>query len=148
MVDLPVAGEMGRQVGGLLEVLQVLLPLAGIGGLDPGSVVGLETQAAGVLMWDLVGAGAGGCQLGVQGLKGAAGPVGVGAAATEVPGVGGLGPAGEGHPVVGVVAEQGAPQAAGRSGGPRAGPLGTQSGYGSPCQGRHPAVGAGPGPSC
>lgn len=97
MVDLPVAGEMGRQVGGLLEVLQVLLPLAGIGGLDPGSVVGLETQAAGVLMWDLVGAGAGGCQLGVQGLKGAAGPVGVGAAATEVPGVGGLGPAGEGH---------------------------------------------------
>lgn len=31
------------------------------------------------------------------------------------------------YPVVGVVAEQGAPQAAGRSGGPRAGPLGTQS---------------------
>lgn len=48
-------------------------------------------------MWDLVGVGAGGCQLGVQGLKGAAGPVGAGAAATEVPGVGGLGPAVEGH---------------------------------------------------
>lgn len=97
MEGLPGAGEMGKQAGGLLEVPQVLLPLAGIGGLDPGSVVGPGTQAAGVLMWDLVGAGAGGCQLGVQGLKGAAGPVGVGAAATEVPGVVGLGPAVEGH---------------------------------------------------
>lgn len=93
----PVAGEMGRQVGGLLEVPRVLLPPAGIGGLDPGSAVGPGTQAAGPLMWDSVGAGAGGCQLGVQGRKGAAGPAGVGAAATGVPGVGGLGLAVEGH---------------------------------------------------
>lgn len=158
MGGLPVAGEKGRQAGGLLEVPQVL-PLAGIGGLDPGPVVGPGTQAVGPLMWDLVGAGAGGCQLGVQGPKGAAGPAGLGAAATGVPGVEGLSPAVEGHlrdreytcenqqvrggwgrwdgrgsgsrpltyPVVGVVAEQGAPQAAGRSGGPRAGPLGTES---------------------
>lgn len=84
-------------MGGLLEVPQVLLPLAGIGGLDPGSVVGPGTQAAGAPMWDLVGAGAGDCQLGVQGPKGAVGPAGAGAAATGVPGVGGLGPAVEGH---------------------------------------------------
>lgn len=96
MGGLPGAGEMGRQAGGLLEVPQVLLPLAGIGGLDPGSV-GPGTQAAGALMWDLVGAGAGGCQLGVQGPKGAAGPVEEGAAATEVPAVVGLGLAVEGH---------------------------------------------------
>lgn len=94
---LPGAGEMGKQGGGLLEVPQGLLPPAGIGGLDPGSAVGSGTQAAGVLMWDLVGAGAGDCQLGVQGPKGAAGPVGVGVAATGVPGVAGLGPAVEGH---------------------------------------------------
>lgn len=150
---------MGRQVGGLLEVPRVLLPPAGIGGLEPGSVAGPGTQAAEALMWDLVGAGVGDCQLGVQGLKGAAGPVGAGAAATGVPGVGGLGLAVEGHlrdrksihvrggwrgvlgastvrglgswpltyPVVGVVAEQEALRAAGRSGGPRAGPLGTES---------------------
>lgn len=40
---LPGAGEMGRQAGGLLGVPQVLLPLGGIGGLDPGSVVGPGT---------------------------------------------------------------------------------------------------------
>lgn len=39
----PGAGEMGRQAGGLLGVPQVLLPLGGIGGLDPGSVVGPGT---------------------------------------------------------------------------------------------------------
>lgn len=88
---------MGRQVGGRLEVPQVLQPLAGIGGLDPGSAVWPGMQAAGALMWDLVDAGAGGCQLGVQGPKGAAGPVGSGAAATGVPGVGGPGPAVEGR---------------------------------------------------
>lgn len=93
----PGAGEMGRRVGGLLEVPQVLLPLAGIGGLDPGSSVGPGTQAAGVLTWDLVGVGAGDCQPGVQGRKGAAGPAGVGAAARGVPGVGGPGQAVEGH---------------------------------------------------
>lgn len=93
----PGAGEMGRRVGGRLEVPQVLQPLAGIGGLDPGSAVWPGMQAAGALMWDLVDAGAGGCQLGVQGPKGAAGPVGSGAAATGVPGVGGPGPAVEGR---------------------------------------------------
>lgn len=48
---------------------QVLQPLAGIGGLDPGSSVWPGMQAAGALMWDLVDAGAGGCQQGVQGPK-------------------------------------------------------------------------------
>lgn len=85
----PGVEAMGRQVDELREVLQVLQPLGGIGGLDPGSLAGPELQAAGVLMWDLVGAGAGGYQLGVQGLKGAADPAGLGAAATGVPGVGG-----------------------------------------------------------
>lgn len=97
MVGPPGAGEMGRQVGELLEVPQVLPPLAGIGGLDPGSAGWPGMQAAGALMWDLAGAGAGGCRLGVQGPKGAAGPAGSGAAAMGVPGVGGLGPAVEGH---------------------------------------------------
>lgn len=97
MGGLPGAGEKGRQVGGLQAVPRVLPPLAGIGGLDPGSAAGPGLQAAGALMWDLVGAGAGGCQLGVQGPKGAAVPAGLGAAATGVPGVGGLGPAVEGH---------------------------------------------------
>lgn len=81
----PDAVEMGRLVGGWLEVLQGLLPLAGTGGLDPGSLVWPERRMAEVRLWDLVGAGAEGCQLGVQGQKDAAGPVGVGAAAVEVP---------------------------------------------------------------
>lgn len=119
---------MGRQVDELREVLQVLQRLGGIGGLDPGSLAGPELQAAGALMWDLVGAGAGDYQLEVQGLKGAADPAGSGAAATGVPGVGGQDLAVEGRPVVGVAAEQGALKTAGRSGGPRAGPLGTESG--------------------
>lgn len=97
MGGLPGAGERGRQVDGLLEVPRGLPPLAGIGGLDPGAAVWPGTQAAGALMWDSEGAGAGGCQLGVQGPKGAVGPAGSGAAATGVPGVGGLGPAVEGR---------------------------------------------------
>lgn len=100
-----------------------------------------------------------GCQLGVQGLKGAAGPAGAGAAATGGPGVGGLDLAVEGrlrdrekectgenkqeeggcwdgrdpgsvpltYLVAEVVAEPGARRAAGKSGGPRAGPLGMES---------------------
>lgn len=150
MGGLPGAGEMGRQADGLLEAPQGLLPLAGIGGLDPGSLVQPGMRAAGVLMWDLAGAEAEGCQLGVQGLKGAAGPVVVGAVAVGVPGAGAPGQAVEGHPGVGVVAELEALQAVGRSGGPRAGPLGMESGCASPCQGRHPsaAAGAGPEPSC
>lgn len=98
MGDQPGAGEMGKQVDELLEALLGLLPLAGTDGLDPGSVVQPELQAAGVPMWDLVGAVvAGGCQLGVQGLKGAAGPVEVDAAAMGGPGAGSLGRAVEGH---------------------------------------------------
>lgn len=82
--------------GGLLEVLQGLLPLAGTGGLDPGSLVWPERQTAEVLWWDLVGAEAEGCQLGVQGQKDVAGLVGVGAAAAGVPGAEVLGLAVEG----------------------------------------------------
>lgn len=97
MGGLPGAGEMGRRAGGLLEAPQGLLPLAGIGGLDPGSSVRPGMWAAGVLMWDLVGAEAEGCQLGVQGQKGAAGPVVAGAVAVGVPGAGVPGQAVEGH---------------------------------------------------
>lgn len=93
----PDAGERERRAGGLLEAPRGLPPLAGIGGLDPGSAALPGTRAAGALRWDLEGAGAGGCQLGVQGLKGAAGPAEAGAAAMGVPGAGGLGPAVEGR---------------------------------------------------
>lgn len=88
--------EMERPAGGLLEVPQGLLPLAVTGALDLGSPVWPETRTAEVRQWDLVGAGAEGCQLGVQGQKDAAGPVGVGAAAVEVPGAEVLGLAVEG----------------------------------------------------
>lgn len=69
-----------------------------IGGLDPGSAVWPGMQAAGALMWDLVDAGAGGRQLGVQGPKGAAGPVVGSARLQRGPGVGGLGLAVGGPP--------------------------------------------------
>lgn len=49
-----------------------------------------------MLRWDLVGAEAEGCQLGVQGQKDVAGLVGVGAAAAGVPGAEVLGLAVEG----------------------------------------------------
>lgn len=97
MEGLPGAEETGRQVGGLQEAPPGLLPLAGIGGLDPGSSVRPGMPAAGALMWDLVGAGAEGCQLGVQGPKGAADPAGAGAAAVGVLGAGGPDLAVEGH---------------------------------------------------
>lgn len=92
----PDAVEMGRLAGGLLEVLQGLRPLAVTGGLDPGSLVWPERRTAEVLRWDLVGAEAEGCQLGVQDQKDVAGLVGVGAAAAGVPGAEVLGLAVEG----------------------------------------------------
>lgn len=92
----PDAVEMERLEDELLEVPQGLLPLAGTGGLDPGSLVWPEMRTAEVLLWDLVGAGAEGCQLGVQGQKDAAGPVEVDAAAVGVPGAEVLGLAVEG----------------------------------------------------
>lgn len=92
----PDAVEMGRQAGGWLEVPQGLLPLAGTGGLDPGSSVWPEAGTVEMRLWDLVGAGAEGYQLGVQAQKDAAGPVGVDAAAEEVPGAEVLGLAVEG----------------------------------------------------
>lgn len=96
MEALPDAVEMARLVGGLLEVPQGLLPLAWTGGLDLGSLVWPEMRTAEVLLWDLVGAGAVGCQLEVQGQKDAAGPVGLGAVAVEDPGAEVLGLAVEG----------------------------------------------------
>lgn len=87
---------MGRPAGGLLEAPQGLLPLAGTDALDPGSSVWPETRTAEMRLWDLVGAGAEGCQLGVRGQKDAAGPVGVDVAAVEVPGAEVLGLAVEG----------------------------------------------------